>query len=445
MSEIRMNWQQLYANHIDRVSQLFEKAMTLANVEGVVIFSGKPKSAFLDDTYYPFKANPFFKWWVPLPNLPQSAVIIKPAEKPQLVYFMPQDFWHVTPEPPAGYWVDSFNLTIINKVETLKNVLPANLEQFAFLGEEAPLAADWGIGQVNPGKLVNYLSYHRAYKTDYEQQCLILANQIAMKGHNAAIAAFQQQQSELDIHLDFLKACGHQEAHAPYNNIVALNEHGAVLHYDHYQSIPPKQHLSLLVDAGASFSGYIADITRTTSAVESGLFNQLVEKLDQAQQWIIQQIKTGMDYAALHDQMHQRIATILTELEIVNTTADACYEQQLTRSFFPHGLGHLIGLQTHDVGGWQQDEQGTLLNAHPDYPFLRLQRPITERMAFTIEPGIYFIDLLLDQLSSVQKKLINWSVVDVLKPYGGVRIEDTIIVQQQGTHNITRDSFSEVN
>ncbi|WP_163832630.1 Xaa-Pro dipeptidase [Spartinivicinus ruber] len=438
------DWQQLYENHIEQVSQFFEKAMALSLVDGVIIFSGAPKRAFLDDTYYPFKANPFFKWWVPLLTQPHSAVVFQPGEKPQLIYFMPQDFWHVTPEAPTGYWVDSFNITVIDAVEVIKSVLPNNLEKFAFIGEETQLADKWGIGQTNPEKLVNYLSYHRAYKTAYEQQCLAQANQIAAKGHQAAITAFQQQQPELDIHLAFLSACGHQESHAPYNNIVALNEHGAILHYDHYQSTRPAQYLSLLVDAGACFSGYIADITRTTSAVQSGKFNQLIKQLDQAQQWIIQQIKTGLDYAALHDQMHQQIAVILTELEIVNTTADSCYEQQLTRTFFPHGLGHLIGIQTHDVGGWQQDEQGTQLNPHPDYPFLRLQRPIAENMAFTIEPGIYFIDLLLGQLSPVQQKMINWSVVNELKPYGGVRIEDTVIVKQQGVNNITRQAFAAI-
>lgn len=444
MTEMIINWQSLYTDHLSTISQHFEKAMALAEVEGVVIFSGAPKQAFLDDSYYPFKSNPFFKWWVPLTDQAHSAVVFQPGEKPQLIYYLPKDFWHVTPEPPAGYWVDDFNLTIIDSTDAIKNALPNNLAKFAFIGEEVEFASTWQVGKINPAILLNYLTYYRAYKTGYEQQCLVQANNIAVNGHHTAIAAFNQQQSELDIHFSFLKACGHQESQAPYNNIVALNEHGAVLHYDHYQPILPKQHRSLLVDAGASYKGYIADITRTTSADNSGLFNQLIELLDQAQQWIIQQITVGMNYGTLHDQMHQRVAIILSELDIVNTTADSCYELQLTSVFFPHGLGHLIGLQTHDVGGWQKNEQGAQLKSHPDYPFLRLQRPIAENMAFTIEPGIYFIDLLLGQLSTAQQKMINWSVVNELKPYGGVRIEDTVIVQEQTVDNITRDAFARV-
>ncbi len=115
--------------------------------------------------------------------------------------------------------------------------------------------------------------------------------------------------------------------------------------------------------------------------------------------------------------------------------------------FFPHGIGHLLGLQVHDVAGLAADDSGRTEIARPTgHPYLRLTRRLEPGMVVTIEPGLYFIDLLLDE---AQKnglgRYIAWDVVRRLQPYGGIRIEDDVACTASGTpENLTRDAFAKV-
>ena len=106
----------------------------------------------------------------------------------------------------------------------------------------------------------------------------------------------------------------------------------------------------------------------------------------------------------------------------------------------PHGVGHLLGIQVHDVGGHQQTPLGAILNPPDDSPAVRNTRLISKDMVFTIEPGCYFIPLLLEPERNTKKgKLINWEVIDQLYPYGGIRIEDNILTTEVGAKNLTRE------
>ena len=94
----------------------------------------------------------------------------------------------------------------------------------------------------------------------------------------------------------------------------------------------------------------------------------------------------------------------------------------------------------HDVGGHTGDDRGTPNPPPSNHPFLRCTRQIEARQVFTIEPGLYFIDSLLAKLKgSEQSKYINWNVVDAFKPFGGIRIEDNIIVHRERNENMTRE------
>ena len=92
---------------------------------------------------------------------------------------------------------------------------------------------------------------------------------------------------------------------------------------------------------------------------------------------------------------------------------------RLTFPFFPHGLGHFLGLQVHDVAGRQADRTGTPAPPPSDHPALRTVRPIEERMLFTVEPGLYFIPMLLDPVrEGPHRAAIDWALVDRLVPDG---------------------------
>jgi len=267
------------------------------------------------------------------------------------------------------------------------------------------------------------------------------AQKIAVNGHRSAKEAFLSGMSEFDINLAYLSATGQRENEVPYGNIVALNEHAAVLHYTTLQQNPPAQLHSFLIDAGAEYNGYAADITRTYAAQPEGDFAALLHDLNTEQQSLIASIKTGVRYTDYHVQMHHRIAKLLKAHKlVVDISEEAMVEQNLTGPFLPHGLGHPLGLQVHDVGAFMQDETGTSLAAPSQYPYLRCTRIIQPGMVLTIEPGLYFIDsLLAPWRESSLSKHFAWDRIKAMQPYGGIRIEDNIVIHDKHIENMTRD------
>jgi Xaa-Pro dipeptidase len=205
------------------------------------------------------------------------------------------------------------------------------------------------------------------------------------------------------------------------------------------ERIKPKQPRSFLIDAGASFNGYAADITRTYAYAKNE-FAELINAVNTLQLQLVDGLKPGISYVDLHLDCHVGIAKILAEFQLVNLPVADILAQNIVKTFFPHGLGHHLGLQVHDVGGFMVDERGTHLNAPKEHPFLRSTRKVEANQVFTIEPGLYFIDTLLDDLANTpQGKYINWQKVEQFKPFGGIRIEDNIIVHQSHNENMTRD------
>ena len=142
--------------------------------------------------------------------------------------------------------------------------------------------------------------------------------------------------------------------------------------------------------------------------------------------------------------MHLRLAGVLRDLKIVDMKEEDMVESNLTFTFCPHGLGHLLGLQTHDVAGLQHSPAGDEKPAPDKYPALRLTRTIENRQVFTIEPGLYFIPMLLNKLKqSVHARRVNWQLIEELTPFGGIRIEDNIAIVDDRTINLTRNAFDE--
>ena len=136
------------------------------------------------------------------------------------------------------------------------------------------------------------------------------------------------------------------------------------------------------------------------------------------------------------------LARILREHGLIRMTPESAVETGVTSAFFPHGLGHPIGLQVHDVAGFQASERGGSIARPEGHPYLRMTRVLEPGMVVTIEPGLYFIDMLLDELREKPvTKDIDWAKVDVFRPYGGIRIEDDVICTDEAPENLTRNAF----
>jgi Xaa-Pro dipeptidase len=243
--------------------------------------------------------------------------------------------------------------------------------------------------------------------------------------------------SELDLHLAYLGATRQDDAETPYKNIVALDAHAATLHHISYEKRSrPAQ--TFLLDAGASFAGYGSDVTRTWvkgGGEAASRFAELVALTDAMQQRLCAGAETGMQYEALHDESHRQVGGILRQTGIVKTSAEEADAKGITRAFYPHGLGHALGLQTHDVGC-------AVLKPRAENPFLRNTTVISEGQVFTIEPGIYFIEALLAPVrNGPHARDVDWKLVDALAPLGGVRIEDDVVVEAHGIRNLTREAI----
>jgi Xaa-Pro dipeptidase len=134
---------------------------------------------------------------------------------------------------------------------------------------------------------------------------------------------------------------------------------------------------------------------------------------------------------------------ILKDHGFVRMSAEAALDAGVTSTFFPHGLGHPIGLQVHDVAGFQASDRGGTLPRPPGHPYLRMTRALEPGMVVTIEPGLYFIDMLLAELANKPAaKDVDWARVDAFRKYGGIRIEDDVACTEGEPENLTRDAFA---
>ena len=262
------------------------------------------------------------------------------------------------------------------------------------------------------------------------------------RGHKAAERAFRAGATEYEIHLEYLRGSDQAEEELPYNNIIALNENAAVLHYFGHdrRELEP---FSFLIDAGASVNGYASDITRTYSR-NGDEFGALIAAMDKMQQELCAAVKPGANYPDIHMLAHRKIAAILAQFGFVKLDADAIVEKGISSTFFPHGVGHYLGLQVHDVAGFMADPSGKTIAKPAGHPYLRLTRKVEPRMVFTIEPGLYFIESLLAELrKGTNAQHVDWPKVDAFRKFGGVRIEDNVVVTEDGHENLTRKAFAE--
>ncbi|MET0208647.1 MAG: Xaa-Pro dipeptidase [Burkholderiaceae bacterium] len=430
----------LYTQHLAEQQRRTEAALQRGGFDALLIASGIEKFAFVDDRPYVFQPNPHFKLWAPLIQHPDSWLVIRPGHKPRLIYVQPEDYWHVPPAAPSGFWVEHFDLIVVRKAEEARAHLQVGGRQ-AIIGEAD--AALEGVVPNNPPVVLNALHYARAVKTPYELLRLREASTRGAQGHLASQRAFREGGSEARIHRAYLEACGHAERELPYSNIVALNEHAAVLHYQYQDVTAPAQSRSLLVDAGAQSFGYASDITRTTGNGDAA-FQALIDAMEASQLRLVDKVRAGVDYRDIHLAAHAETAAVLRQLGIVRMDEDTMVASGVTSTFLPHGIGHLLGLQVHDVGGFMADEDGGVLPKPDGHPYLRLTRVLQPGMVVTIEPGLYFIPMLLDRLRATPSATaVDWALVEHLSAFGGVRIEDDVACREHGgPENLTRDAFA---
>lgn len=426
-----------YRDHVAWLSREYARVLGECGLDGVVIHSGAPKPrSIFDDQFWALRPVPHFHHWLPLETA-RSALRVEAGRKPTLLWFNVLDFWEAARKPESDHFWASFDVKEVRDPAAIKELLPLG-RKLAFVGEEKGDCVLWGLPEsaFNPPELMAKLDQLRVRKTAYELLCIREANRRASIGHEAVLAEFERgDPSELDLHLRYLHATGLDDPETPYKNIVALGRHAATLHHVCY-SRERSGAQSLLLDAGAKCLGYDSDITRTAvkgRGAAADAFAQLATGLERLQQELCRGAAPGRPYEQLHNRSHELLAPLLREVGIARGSDAELIESGVTRKFLPHGLGHSLGLQTHDVG---------CRNTQPEArnPWLRNTTRITPGQVFTIEPGVYFIEHLLAELkASPAGRSVDWRLVDQLVPFGGVRVEDDLVVLEDGVRNVTRE------
>jgi Xaa-Pro dipeptidase len=453
----------LYSEHLNRLLAQCAEFMPRLGADCLVISSGGADYFFEDDQAKPFRSTGTFAYFCPLEG-PYHLIKIEPGKKPVLIRYAPVDFWHAQdPFPPIGKdgatldWVTHFEIRSAADVASSYRelgTLPANT---VFVGQDTRFAQTLGL-VCNPHLLSSQFAWLRSFKSSYEIHCLAVANSIAVLGHRAAHQSFLNGGSEFDIYQSYLAATSQTESEMPYGAIIGVGNHASILHYQKKD----RQRASvgsdvLLIDAGARFNQYGSDITRTYVAPLKGardqsstnphtVFCELVAKVEAAQQAICQSVRPLGSFALLHRMMHVEVAKILLGCGIIKSGIDPQDDlaAQIVVHFVPHGIGHLLGIFVHDVAGFIASPMGEPITKVTKIPYLRSYRSLESGMVLTVEPGIYFIDSLLQKLkdNAALSGSIDWNLVTSLVPFGGVRIEDDVVVTQNGHRNLTREAFA---
>ena len=431
----------LHCAHVEALGRRYAPLFARFNLDALVVHSGTAqKKTRYDDQFWPLRPNPHFQHWLALEEA-GALIVLRPGRKPTLWRSTSFDFW----DAPAR--VDRSMLEPFD-VREVAGALPcgeiiASTERALFLGEDDDAAGALGLARADSNvDLLAAIDSLRVFKTAYEVACLTEANRRACLGHAAVREHFLSGDfSELELHLTYLRATGQDDAETPYKNIVALGAACATLHYvryDHGRRARPTD--SLLVDAGACHRGYCSDITRTyargTGAVAE-TFRGLIAGVNDFQQILNKNARVGRSYESLHDESHEHLGRLVVEAGLFRGTPETAVQLGFTRALLPHGLGHSLGLQCHDVGC-------ASLKPRADNPFLRNTSVIAADQCFTIEPGIYFIEPLLGPFrTGDDAPLVAWDLIDELAPFGGVRIEDDLVVRADGPcDNLTRAHLS---
>ncbi len=277
------------------------------------------------------------------------------------------------------------------------------------------------------------LAERRRAKDSLERAHLRRAVDAAVAGHfrawSTARAGLSERDVQIEMEAEFFRFGGQRTA---YSSIVGSGPNSAILHGSPGDRVLRDGDL-VLIDAGPEIRGYASDVTRTfpVSAAFSPLQRELYELVLAAQREAIAAVRPGVEYKQLHLRAAATIAQGLVDAGILRGAPDDLVAQDAHALFFPHGLGHMLGLSTHDCAGYLE---GRVPEDRFGLASLRTDLPLEPGYVVTIEPGIYFIPALLTDAERRERYRgsVVWERVDRLLDFGGIRIEDDVLVTDDG-------------
>ena len=284
----------------------------------------------------------------------------------------------------------------------------------------------------------------RSRHDDLAIQELRAAADVSVKAHLAGIKATKNTTTEAEIRGAMEGVIIAHNMTCAYNSIVTVQ--GEVLHNESYHNQLQPDDL-LLADVGAETSnGWAADITRTWAI--SGQFSStqrdIYEVVLKAHDDCIAKLQPGVEYQDIHLLAAETIAAGLVDLGILKGNPQDLVEMDAHALFFPHGVGHLLGLDVHDMedlGDVAGYEAGRNRSDRFGLEYLRLNRPLQSGMLVTIEPGFYQVPAILNDVNFRNKyqDVVNWERLAQFADVRGIRIEDDVLIADAGVEVLTQE------
>ncbi|KAI9932101.1 hypothetical protein AWENTII_010427 [Aspergillus wentii] len=290
----------------------------------------------------------------------------------------------------------------------------------------------------------------RGVKDEYEIELIRQANKISGLAHRKILESIGRMTSESEIEGSFLDTCvSHGARNQAYQLIAGSGENAAVLHYSKNNE-PLEGRQLVCLDAGAEWNCYACDVTRTIPLSTTGDWpsvhaRNIYHVVEEMQEECIKRIKIGVRFLDLHVLAHEIAIRRLLQFGILKGgSVEEIRKSGASTVFFPHGLGHHVGLEVHDVSGKSltalRDDHydAMLIPAIGHSPCTLSASYLEEGMVVTVEPGVYFSRFALaNARKQPLAKYIDFEVAAEYVPVGGVRIEDDILVTKTGYENLT--------
>ena len=393
----------------------------------ILISAGEPitKPGGLDQTY-PFIPYPEY-YWLTGARRPGGVVAYDPTDG-WTDFVRPasadERLWEGEPEVPDGEDVESLKEWLKERDGRPIAVIGAQLEGVVADLDTTELAQSW-------------LDSARRPKDEAELEILERAVHATAHGFARVREAIRPGMTERALQIELENAMyRHGADGVGFETIVGAGTHAAVLHFEPGQRTVGVNDL-VLCDAGGAIMGYTADVSRTYpsgsafTAEQQSIFDIVLA----AQTASIDKCRVGVEWADVHLTAARVLAEGLRDLGVLRGDVDSLLETEAIALFFPHGIGHMLGLGVRDVGGRAPGrELRAVCGAR-----LRVDLPLEKNFLMTIEPGLYFVPAILDSEEKREKyaDVVIWDAVDRWGPVGGVRLEDDILVTDGEPRNLT--------
>ncbi len=416
-----------------RRSRLQEELKSvLKSGDGLIIFSGDPigKPGGLDQTY-PYLAHPIY-YWLTGNRRPGSAVFYSLDEGWQ-EYLRPVSSAEIIWEGVLPTQTSAKDIRQLESDLTSRNVSRLFVYGQPSL-EEKKFSKSTPQDEHDQVKAV--LDQVRRQKDPEEVQLIKNAAQIAKIGYQHLRKVIKPGISERELQIEFESEIFRAGAHqTPYETIIGSGTNAAILH-----AIPTTKKVNsgelILVDAGVDLHEYCVDITRVFAADGkwSTQQKQIIDLVHTAQKKSISACHPGTAWSQVHRISAEIIAEGLIAIGLCQGSTEDLLESGAIGLFFPHGVGHMVGLRVRDVGYEQNKNPQKHCGVN-----LRVDMDLAENQILTVEPGCYFIKALLED-SEIRKKYqsqVRWNEVEKWMSFGGVRIEDNILITDSDPVNLT--------